>query len=233
MSIFENKTNRGPLSTRHVNEGSEPAREIAKADRSDDGVRPRKGGNGDMSGSMATKASLQTRIRKLIAGTQMHAPNATFAFASTTFAAPALVQLFQSLVDALDAADAARARWQDALKNANDTRAKVDPFVKDYQAFVAITYAGTPSTLADYGVTPRKAPTPLTAQQKAAAAAKRKATRAARHTMGKVQKKGVKGTVIATVTPSAPTAAPASVAQSGAVIVPIAGTGGAATPHAQ
>jgi hypothetical protein len=43
---------------------------------------------------------------------------------------------------------------------------------------VAVTCRVTPSTLADYGVTPRKAPTPLTAEQKATAALKRKATRA-------------------------------------------------------
>jgi hypothetical protein len=65
----------------------------------------------------------------------------------------------------------------------------------------------------------------LTAEQKAVAAAKREATRAARHTMGKNQKKAVKGAINATLVvtpangsaPSAPTGNP-----------PAGGT----TPHA-
>jgi hypothetical protein len=186
-----------------------------------------------MSGTKVTKTSLQTRIRGIIAGTQKHAPNGSFTFGSTTYAAPALVQLLQSLADALDATDAARSRWKDALENANDARTKVLPVLKEYQAWVAVTYSGTPSTLADYGVTPRKAPTPLTAGQLTAAVAKRKATRAARHTMGSKQKKGVKGTVTTTVSPNPQAAAASPVAQSSATSVPAAGTGSAAAPRAQ
>jgi hypothetical protein len=44
------------------------------------------------------------------------------------------------------------------------------------------------ASLADFGLNPKKARTPLTIEEKAAAAAKRKATRAARHTMGSKQK---------------------------------------------
>lgn len=42
--------------------------------------------------------------------------------------------------------------------------------------------------LSNFGITPDKEPTPLTAEQKVARAAKAKATRVARHTMGKKQK---------------------------------------------
>ena len=48
--------------------------------------------------------------------------------------------------------------------------------------------------LADFGINP-KARAPLTVEAKAAAAAKRAATRAARHTMGSQQKKAIKGDV--------------------------------------
>jgi hypothetical protein len=51
--------------------------------------------------------------------------------------------------------------------------------------------------LADFGFTAPKKRT-LTPGQKAVAAAKAKATRTAPHTMGKVQKKSVKGTAPAT-----------------------------------
>ena len=45
------------------------------------------------------------------------------------------------------------------------------------------------------GVTPNKTPAPLTPEQEVAKVAKAKATRAARHTMGKNQKAAIKGQV--------------------------------------
>jgi hypothetical protein len=184
-----------------------------------------------MSGDKVTKATLQQRIRGLIAGAQKHTPNGSLTLGSATYTVPALVQLVKSLADALDAADAAKASWQDALKNATDTKAKVGPVVRDYQSWVAVTYRGTPSTLADYGVTPRKAPTPLTAQQKATAALKRKATRTARHTMSKKQKKNVKGAAPAATPVASTTASTPVVGPSPAASAPSQGTGAVAAPR--
>jgi hypothetical protein len=183
-----------------------------------------------MSGNTDTKATLQQRIRGLIAGTQKHAPSGPLTLGSTTYTATALVQLLQSLADALDAADAAKASWEGALKKVNATEANVGPVIRDYQAWVNATYRGSPSTLADFGVKPRKVPAPLTAAQKATAAQKREATRAARHTMGKVQKKSVKGTV-ATTAPSTSSTAPQPVASSPVASAPSQGATGAAAPR--
>ena len=76
---------------------------------------------------------------------------------------------------------------------------------RGFEAVIRGTFGNSADVLKDFGLTPRRAPTPRTAEQKAVAAAKRVATRAARHTMGKNQKKDVKGAVSATlvVTPSA------------------------------
>ncbi len=183
-----------------------------------------------MSGNTVTKATLQQRIRGLIAGTQKHAPSGSLTLGSATYTTPALVQLLKSLADALDAADSAKASWEDALKHATDTKAKVNPVVRAYQAWVEVTYAGTPSTLADFGVTPRKVPAPLTAEQKAAAAKKRAATRAARHTMSKKQKKNGKGTVPAAA-PTTVSTASTPIAPSPVASAPSSGTGAAAAPH--
>jgi hypothetical protein len=61
--------------------------------------------------------------------------------------------------------------------------------------------------LADYGLTPHKAKTPLSTEAQAEAIAKSTATRKARNTMGKQQKKLVKGTApTAPTPPQAPTA---------------------------
>jgi hypothetical protein len=182
-------------------------------------------------GSNVNKTSLQTRIRGLVAGTQKHAANGQVSFGSKSYDAATLVKLFQSLADALDAADAARVRWQDALESVRGLRSSVLPIVQGYREWVAVTYAGTPSLLADYGVPPRKVRAPLTAEQKAAAALKRKATRAARGTLGSKQKKGVKGDVAGIeVAPLISTVSKPGVAAPGAPTAPA--TSGGATSAA-
>jgi hypothetical protein len=81
-------------------------------------------------------------------------------------------------------------------------------------AFVRFNFGSNPEALADFGLQPHKARTPLTTEQKAVAAAKRKATRDARGTKGPKAKKDIHGNVTAklVVTPAvAPTpAAPAA-----------------------
>ena len=175
------------------------------------------------------KASLQTRIRGLIAEyAEAHVERSSSRSAASRTTRRPLVKLFRkSLADALGAADAARTRWQDALAAARGLRSSVLPIVQGYREWIAVTYAGTPSLLADYGVSPRKVPTPPTAEQKAAAALKRKATRAARGTLGSVQKKAVKGDVVGiAVTPVTSTASKPSVAAPGAPTAPATSGGG-------
>jgi hypothetical protein len=185
-------------------------------------------------GSNVNKTSLQKRIGDLIAGTQKHAPTGTITVGSKAYDAATLTKLFQSLVDAIDATDAARARWQDALANEHALRASVLPIVQGYREWVAVTYAGSPSLLADYGVSPRKAPTPPTAEQKAAAALKRKATRAARGTLGSKQKKAVKGDVTGiTVTPITSTPSKPGAAAPIAPTAPATSGGGTGAPATQ
>jgi hypothetical protein len=107
-------------------------------------------------------------------------------------------------------------------------RAIMDAFV----GYVKVSFGNQPDVLADFGVHP-KARTPLSAEAKTAAAAKREATRAARHTAGSKQKKGVKGAVTGIVvtpvtTPQPVVPAPAS-PSTPAVTSPGATAG--TTPH--
>ena len=90
-----------------------------------------------------------------------------------------------------------------------------------YVAFVRATFSSA-SVLADFGLAPKKARTPLTVEQKAAAKAKRDATRAARGTMGKKAKLAVKGDVTGVeITPvTASTAQAAPVAPAGSATAP-------------
>jgi hypothetical protein len=168
-----------------------------------------------------TKVTLAQRVRDLVAGTQKHSPNGQFSLGGETFTAQTLIQTLQSLGDALSMVDTAKAGWKNALKDLADVKANVRPILGAYPSWVVATHGNAPSTLADFGITPPKARTPLTADQKAAAVAKREATRAARHTLGPKQKKNIKGTVPATAQNSAPPAtAPATPSTAIAPVAP-------------
>lgn len=103
-------------------------------------------------------------------------------------------------------------------------------FMDAYVTFVKASFSKSPDVLADFGLNPKNVRTPLTVEEKTVAAAKRKATRAARHTMGTKQKKGVKGTVTGVVV--TPITAAAPVATTGPS-TPATSTGPTAgsTPH--
>jgi hypothetical protein len=153
-----------------------------------------------------TKANLHTQLGNLVAGTQKHFPNGSLTFGGATYTPAALIQLLQSLDAATTGTDVAKATWQDALKVQGDARAKVGPVLKAYRSYLVALYGNAVGTLADFGLTPHKAPAPQTAEKKASAAAKRKATRAARHTMGSRQKAGIKGTIATAAAPATATA---------------------------
>jgi hypothetical protein len=76
--------------------------------------------------------------------------------------------------------------------------------------YVKLTFSGSPDVLVDFGLKPKKARTPMTAEQKAAANAKRKATREARGITTKAAKKAMTGNVVGVnITPVvSPVAAP-------------------------
>ncbi|MDP9149253.1 MAG: hypothetical protein M3O36_04835, partial [Myxococcota bacterium] len=69
------------------------------------------------------------------------------------------------------------------------------PVLLGYRRYVVNRFGNAPSTLEDFGIA-RKGRLPLTAEQKAAAALKRDATRKARHTMGTRQRAQVKAPAV-------------------------------------
>jgi hypothetical protein len=129
--------------------------------------------------------------------------------------------------------DVANATWKGALQKLEETRTAVGPIVSPYQGWIFATYGNAPTSLADYGMTPRKVRTPPSTEQTAQAIAKRQATRVARHTMGAKQKKDVKGTITMIVT-AAHSVATAPVASNSVATAPSQGTvaAGVSTPHA-
>ena len=109
------------------------------------------------------------------------------------------LQLLVTLRQAVDAAEAvAKAKLAAEGAQAPALLSLMAALVQ----FVKLSFSGSPDVLADFGLKPKKARTPMTAEQKAAANAKRKATREARGITTKAAKKAKTGNVVGvTITP--------------------------------
>ena len=156
-----------------------------------------------MSGNKTRIVSL---AQGLLAGLHTQYPNANdpLSFGGATHTVASLTLLLQSIVDLRQGVISAQAS---AKARVDAERAQVPPLLsvlRELVAFVRLTFGKQPEVLAAFGLAPPKARAPLTAEQKAVAVAKRAATRKARGTMGKVQKKAIKGAVTAAlvVTPT-------------------------------
>lgn len=168
----------------------------------------------------SSKAVTLARLQALIGGLQKRFPNGQFTLGKVAYTTATLVQLFESLIAAINAVNAAQASAKDAVMAMRGSEAKVNPVLRDLERFI-LSMFGTTATqdLADFGMEPPKAPAPRTSEEKAAAAAKLRATRAARGTASKKSKRAVKGNVtgveITPVTapaPATPSAQPAPAA---------------------
>jgi len=148
-----------------------------------------------------TKSNLVAGVKQLILGTQKHYPDAssTIQVGGATYTVATLTKLMQDVVDNRAAVLAAQATAKTKIAVERSSAPSQLVVVHAFETIVKASFGDSADVLADFGLSPRKAKTPLTAEQKAVAAAKRLATRAARHTAGKVQKKGVKGTITATL----------------------------------
>jgi len=111
-----------------------------------------------------------------------------------------IVATLQPRIHSAKAVLTTRATWQVAVQADQAVRDRTKTFVSVVKQALLAAFAGELDTLAEFGLTAR-AKHVLTPEEKLAAAAKAKATREARHTMGSKQKAKIKGTV--------PTTAPA------------------------
>ena len=118
-----------------------------------------------------------------------------------------LVATLQSRIDSAKAALSTRATWQTAIRTDQALRNTTKTYVSGVKQGLLVAFAGQMDTLADFGLTAR-AKHVATPEEKIASAAKAKATRAARHTMGSKQKAAIKGTVTSTAPTTAASPAP-------------------------
>ena len=157
----------------------------------------------------------------LIDGLNKHASTITsIVIAGASMTTKDIIGSLQSRIDSAKAAQSTRATWQAAVQADRDDRDKTKTFVSGLKQALLVAFVGQIDTLADFGLTGRK-PRFATPQEKLAAAAKAKATREARHTMGKNQKAAIKGTVAPTAPAPAVPSAPTPIATTPAAPAPV------------
>ena len=98
------------------------------------------------------------------------------------------------LIAAESAVDAANRTWRAAVATRNAMRKSAAPLFQSLQSLVQATYGKSSQTLAAFGFKPVEKGA-RSAEVKAQAVAKLRATRKARNTMGKQQRKGIRGVV--------------------------------------
>jgi hypothetical protein len=150
------------------------------------------------------RTEVQTSDQKLIDGLKKHEPTLSSLFIGGALLKTAdVITILQTRIDAATTVVSSRATWQTDVKADHDQRAKTKTLVSGLRQALQVAFVGQIDALADFGLKPRKVRV-TTPEQKAAASAKAKATRVARHTMGPKQKAQIKGTVPAPATPPEP-----------------------------
>jgi hypothetical protein len=140
-----------------------------------------------------------TAEQTLIDGFHKHAAAIpSMMIAGSVRTATDIVATAQSRVDSAKVVLSTRATWQAAIQTDRARREATKRYLSGVKQGLLVAFAGQLDTLADFGLTERVQHV-ATPDEKIAAAAKAKATRAARHTMGSRQRAAIKGTVAATV----------------------------------
>jgi hypothetical protein len=165
-----------------------------------------------MTTSNINKTTQVTRDQQMIAGIEKHLNTVpSLIVAGKTYTPAQAVAVLQARIDAANAVSAAKATYVNLVQTQRTEAAQTKQFAAALRQAVYIMFSAAVDTLADFGISPHKTRASATVGIKAITVAKNLATRAARHTMGKVQKAKIHGVVpVATPGPSpaAPPAAP-------------------------
>jgi hypothetical protein len=138
----------------------------------------------------------------------------------TTYTPRTLLAVLSAENDAAEAVDSTRVQLSQQVATHRAAKASAGALRSELRTYILGTYgAKAVQMLGDFGMSAPKYTGNKSAATKAQAVVQGKATREARHTMGKNQKKPIKGVVPSTATQaaapssSAPAATPAQVAQ--------------------
>ena len=160
---------------------------------------------------MTVKTSKSNRItadQKLIDGIKKHLSGVSLMVLGQTLTDVQSVAVLQARIDAANNSIAVRAALQSAVKAERTEVANTKTVVAALRKAILIMFGDNADTLSDFGLVPPKKRTMPTVAKKTAAVKRAKATRAARHTMGKKQKAQIHGEVATTPTIEQPTQMP-------------------------
>ena len=150
-----------------------------------------------MSTKNSSKATETAQATQLIAGFQKHLSGVTsLTLASTAYTPAEITAALQLLVAIYAAVDTAKSVVQAKLAAEKTQAPPLRSLMAALVAYVKVTYSASPDVLADFGIAPKKAATPLTTEEKVVAVARRVSTRSARGTTGKKAKQAIKGDVV-------------------------------------
>jgi hypothetical protein len=134
-----------------------------------------------------------TAARNVIAGLEKRwSARAKLTVHGKDYSREELVRLFRSQIEALEAIRVARAALTFAVAREREIARQVESQIPKLRLTVHCKFGSSPDVLADFGWTQPKKPGPKTVAAKVAGAEKLRATRKARQTMGKKQRKKVR-----------------------------------------
>jgi hypothetical protein len=181
------------------------------------------------------KTQKAAQVTNIISGAKKRFPNGNqiITIGGETVTVDQATAKMQTFVDNRDAVETAQAGATAKVAAEQAQAPSLLAFIAAFVTFVRLTFNNAADVLADFDIPPPKVRTPMTAQAKAIAAAKREATRAARGTTSKKAKKNVKGNITAAlvVTPATPPAPAAPVATPAPAAAGNAPTGGTPAAH--
>ncbi|HEY8090910.1 MAG TPA: hypothetical protein VIF09_23775 [Polyangiaceae bacterium] len=132
-----------------------------------------------------SKATDDTADILFARGLELHAAEVpSILRGGVTLSRAELLATLKGRVAARASTAASKAAWQDAVAQERATLAASKATVSAVRCALAVMFAGHAELLGDFGLEVRKERRKLTNDEKAASAAKARATRDARHTMG-------------------------------------------------
>jgi hypothetical protein len=178
-----------------------------------------------MSTNKNNKSNEAALATKLAAGLQQHfAANSVLYIAKQSLSPAQVAAQLEQLATLRSGVDAAKAAFQGKLAEERAAAPALRAFYLAVVGFVRVAYEGAPQVLADFGLAPAKPRKQLTPEERAAAKAKNRATRAARGTVGKKKKLAIKGAVTGVVVTPVTASAPVGVAAGSGASAPSGAT---------
>jgi hypothetical protein len=155
---------------------------------------------------VAAPKGFRSQLQQLLQGWQEVIPSdSTFASSAGGFSQPAVLARLQRYLEPYTDLDTHVTATKEARAQVRSQLLEAQAYCSALKA-AAITYLGSQNSprLAKFGLKPRKTRTPLTSEQLAVRAAKVRATRKLRGTMGSTKKAGIKSGPMQFVDPVAP-----------------------------